>query len=464
MTERVLSLSLLSLWMAWSPGALAGTVNVATVSGPINSAIEDYLVTAVARSEAEGAVALVIELDTPGGLVTSTQGIVSAILNAELPVIVYVSPRGAWAASAGTFITMAGHIAAMAPGTSIGAAHPVSIGGGGPTPPVPGQPAPEADDEDAETEPKPEAKPILRDFSNEKAENFTAAFLESIAEQRGRNVEWAAQAVRDSVAVKQSEALELNVIDLIAEDLDHLLELVDGRVVKVGRVEVTLHTLDVSIARIEMALANRILAVIADPTIIFLLMLVGAACLYMEVQAPGMIIPGVIGAACLVLVAIAMQIIPFNWVGLLLMFFGLGLLVAEIYVAGFGLLFVPGLACLGAGAYMTFRVPELSDLTLPFWTVILPMLAVLAGFMAIVVVGISRSFARPAFAGAESLVGAVAIAESDLDPSGRVRLRGELWSAESESPARCGESVEIVEVNDLLVRVRPLPVPAGGEA
>ena len=464
MIARGLALPLLALLVPWSPDAAAGTVNVATVSGPINSAIEDYLVGAVERSEAEGAVALVIELDTPGGLVTSTQGIVSAILNADVPVIVFVSPRGAWAASAGTFITMAGHVAAMAPGTSIGAAHPVSLGGGGPTPAVPGEPPGEGEDEDEDEKTDPKPRPILRDFGNEKAENFTAAFLESIAEQRGRNTEWAAQAVRDSVAVKQSEALELNVIDLIAEDLDHLLEQLDGRVVKVGRREVTLATKDARVVEIEMALANRILAVIADPTIIFLLMLVGAACLYMEVQAPGMIIPGVIGAACLVLVAIAMQIIPFNWVGLLLVIFGLGLLVAEIYVAGFGLLFAPGILCLGAGAYMTFRVPELSDLTLPFWTVILPMLVVLSGFMAIVVFGVARSFARPAFAGAESLLGAIAIAESDLDPTGRVRLRGELWSAESESPARCGESVEIVEVNDLLVRVRPVPDPRGGEA
>jgi membrane-bound serine protease (ClpP class) len=325
----------------------AETVNVIRVDGVITPGIASYIDKAITQSEEDGAVALVIELDTPGGLLDSTKDIVSSILNAEVPIIVYVSPRGAWAASAGTFITLAAHVAAMSPGTSIGAAHPVFTGGGGPSPspPVPGQP----EDDDSKS------VPALRDYRNEKAENFTAAFIESIASERQRNVEWAIDAVRNSVAISQSEAVELNVIDLVADDLDHLLELVDGRVVKIGRGEVTLRTENARIVNIEMEPLDKFFALISDPSIAVLLLMAGLAGIYLEVQSPGLIVPGVVGVLCLVLAGLAFQIIPINWVGALLIISGLALLVAEIFITSFGVLFAVGSTAFAFGAYMLFH-------------------------------------------------------------------------------------------------------------
>ncbi len=445
MRRRALTALLVGLLLSFGAAARAGTVNVITVDGVITPGVAAYIEKAITQSEEEAAVALVIELDTPGGLLDSTKDIVSSILNAQLPIIVYVSPRGAWAASAGTFITLAAHVAAMSPGTSIGAAHPVFTGGGGPTPspPIPGQPN--------EEDPK---APALRDYRNEKAENFTAAFIESIASERERNVEWAIDAVRNSVAISQAEAVELNVVDLVADDLDHLLELVDGRTLKIGREEVTLATNDVRVVRLEMEPLDRFFALISDPSIAVLLFMAGLAGLYIEVQSPGLIVPGLVGVVCLVLAGLAFQVIPINWVGALLLISGLALFVAEIFITSFGMLFAVGIVCFAYGAYMLFRVPELSDLTVPFWSVIFPAVVVLSGFMAIVVFGVSRSLGRPQFSGREALLGQKAVAESDIRPEGRIRVRGELWKAESDEPIERGQRVEIVEVHDLMVRVR----------
>jgi membrane-bound serine protease (ClpP class) len=421
----------------------AAVVNVAEVSGGINPAVGDYLKSAIEQSEREGASALVIELDTPGGLLSSTKDIVNAILNAGVPVVVFVSPRGAWAASAGTFITLSAHIAAMAPGTSIGAAHPVSF--------LPGTPPQPPSKEDSEGKDQAPAAP--RDFAGEKIENFTAAFIESIAEARDRNVEWAVEAVRNSVAITQSEALKKNVVDLVADDLPHLLELTDGRTVTVGRDEVTLETKDASVQRIEMELVNQIFNVIADPQIAILLILAGLLGLYVEFTQPGMVFPGVAGVVCLVLAGLALQIIPFNWIGLILIAAGLALLVAEIFVTSFGALFAGGIVCLAAGAYMLFDVPEQSDLNVPFWKVIFPAVLAVSTFGAIVVFGLSRSLFRPQFAGAEGLVGEEGVAESAIRRRGRVRVRGELWTAEADERIPKGAKVKIVEVNNLVVRV-----------
>ncbi len=457
MIGRALGASVLGLLAGLSLDASAQAVHVVTIAGDINSAVADFLGRAVERSELEGSVALIVELDTPGGTLDATREIVSDLLNAEVPVVVFVSPRGAWAASAGTFITLAAHVAAMAPGTSIGAAHPVSMFGGGPLPPVPTAPG------DEEGEEKPTQAPQLRDYMNEKVENFTAAFIESIAEERGRNAEWAVEAVRSSVAIKPSEALEKGVIDLVADDLDELLQKLEGRVVQVAGDEVALGTARAHVVRIEMTASDRFLKTISNPAIALLLLLLAAAGIYIEVQSPGLIAPGAIGVVALILAALAFQVIPFNWVGLLLIALGLGLMVAELFITSFGLLFAGGIVCIAVGSFMVFRVPELSDISVPFWSLIFPMVVVLSGFMAIVVFGVIRSFRRPQFAGAEALVGEIAVAESDLDPKGRVRFRGELWGAESETPASRGDNVEILEVHDLLVRVRPVPGAAGGD-
>ncbi len=428
--------------LAAGPASAAGEVYVVTVSGGINPAVSDHIQKAIAEARDAGAAALVIELDTQGGLLSSTKDIVNAILNAELPVVVFVSPRGAWAASAGTFITLAGHVAAMAPGTSIGAAHPVSLFPGGAPPPEPGEKG---------GKPDPAA---ARDHSAEKIENFAAAFMESIAQERKRNVKWAIEAVRGSKAITQKEALEKKVIDLVAEDLDELLEKIDGRSVRVGRVDVALHTKAARLVRLEMSLVNRFLNLISDPQIALLLIFAGLLGLYVEFTQPGVVLPGVAGAICLVLAGLALQIIPFNGIGLLLIFGGVVLLVSELFVPSFGVLFTAGVLCLAAGGYMVFDVPEESDIPVPFWEAVVPAVAAVATFGGFVVFLLGRSLLRPAVSGVEALVGTHAVVDRDLAPEGKVRVRGELWTARADEPIARGESVEVVGIDDLSLRVR----------
>ena len=420
--------------------AHARPVYVATVEGIINPSVADYLEKAVEEAARGDAEALVIELDTPGGLVSSTEDIVKAILNAPVPVIVFVSPRGASATSAGVFITLAGHVAIMAPATSIGAAHPVSV--------LPGATPPAPDQTDGDAAPAP-----TRDIMGEKVENWAAAFIESIAEMRDRNVEWAADAVRNSVAITQKEAVELNVVDMVAEDLAHVLELVDGRKVTVGRTEVVLETAGAPIRRVEMDLVNRFFDVISHPNITVILILAGLGGLYVEISNPGLIVPGVLGVACLLLAGLSLQIIPFNSLGLILMLVGVGLMIAEAFVTSFGMLFAAGVASLALGGYLLFDVPELTDVAVPFFSVILPAVVAFAAFGAIIVFGVSRTFLRPQVAGMEGMVGEIARVDSDLDPTGRVFVHGEFWNAEASERIPAGERVRVVSVEDLILRV-----------
>lgn len=437
----------LGLGVALVFGALtarAESVYVATVAGIITPAVADYLEQAIDEAAAGGGAAIVIELDTPGGLVSSTEDIVKAILNAPLPVIVFVSPRGASATSAGVFITLAGHVAIMAPGTSIGAAHPV------PALPSPEPPAPADGEKQGE-----EAAEPARDIMGEKVENWAAAFIESIAEMRDRNVEWAADAVRSSEAITQREALEMNVVDLVAEDLSHVLELVDGRKVQVGREDVVLETEGAALVRIGMGALNRFFDVLAHPNITMLLILAGLGGLYVEISNPGLIVPGLLGLTALILAGLSLQIIPFNSLGLILILAGVGLMVTEIFVASFGILFASGVACMGVGGYLLFDVPELAGVSVPFYSVILPAVVGFAAMGAVIVFGVSRSLVRPQYAGQEGMVGEVARVDSDIDPRGRVFVHGEFWNAESLEPIRAGARVKVVGIRDLVLDVAP---------
>jgi membrane-bound serine protease (ClpP class) len=422
------------------------------MSGDINAAGADFLKGAIERSEAEGAGLLVIELDTPGGYLDATKDIVSEILNAELPVAVFVSPRGAWAGSAGTFITLAGHVAAMAPGTTIGAAHPVLIGRERqPTPPAPYDP-------DAESDPAKRPPPDPnRDVLGEKMENFAAAFIQSIAEQRGRNAQWAIDAVRRSLAITQQKALENNVIDLVAEDLDDLLEKIHGRELQVAGEKRVLDTREARVERIEMTALDQFYSFLSDPSVLSLLIMGGLLGLYLEFSNPGLLVPGALGALCLLLAGFGMQAIPFNALGAVLMALGVALMITEIFVPAFGLIFAAGVGCLGVGGYLLFDVPELAGVRVPFWSVMFPALLVVSAAGALAVFGISKSFRAPSFAGsgAEGLVGQVARVDSDLDPraSGRVFLQGEYWTAEASEPIARGERVRVDAISDLVLRV-----------
>ncbi|HEX2485423.1 MAG TPA: nodulation protein NfeD [Myxococcota bacterium] len=433
-----LALSALALAAAAAPkpaGPLEerrGHVNVARVAGSINPASSDYLKRAISRSEEEEAALLVVELDTPGGLVASTKDIIQAMLNARVPIAVYVSPQGAWAGSAGTFITLAGHIAAMAPGSSIGAAHPVGIGGGG----------------------GPRDKDDRPDPAEQKAENLLVAFIESIARERDRNVEWAAKAVRESVAVTADEALRLRVIDLVASSRTELLEEIAKREIRFAGGRVKLDVGGAAPREIAMSPLTRFLNVLVDPNVAVILLLAGVLGLYVEFNQPGTLVPGVIGGVCLLLALVAMQILPFSWLGLLLMAVGLALLVAEAFVTSWGALFVAGLACFLLGGSMLFDRPELSDLDVSFWSVLLPAVTGFALFGGIVVFALGRTLGRPQTAGVGELLGLVGESVTPIAPQGTVFVRGEHWRAKAPEPIGAHERVEIVAVQGLELTVR----------
>jgi membrane-bound serine protease (ClpP class) len=413
--------------------ASAAHVNVVRIDGSINPASSDYLQQAIAQSETDGAAALLVELDTPGGLLAATKDIVQAMLNARVPVIVFVSPRGAWAASAGAFITMAAHVAAMAPGTSIGAASPVSATGGG------GE-----RDEDNKR----------RDVSAEKAEKFTAAFIESIARERKRNVEWAEKAVREAEAITAEEALELHVIDVMAQDRDDLFLKLEGRKLDVEGESRTLSLKDAEVREIQMTWMTRLFDFLASPDIAVLLLMAGLLGIYIEVNTPGLGVPGLLGATCLVLAGFAFQILPFSWLGLIVLLLGVALMVAEILVGSFGILFAAGVVCLLIGGSMLFDVPELSDLTVSFWSVLVPVVAGFAAFAALVVFAVSRTMLSKQTAGVSELIGLRGKVATALAPDGKVFVRGEYWNASADEEIASGEAVEVTAVEGLRLRVR----------
>ncbi|MBW2385258.1 MAG: nodulation protein NfeD [Deltaproteobacteria bacterium] len=444
---RALGTGFLWVWvglacaLVWPGAAEAGHINRIVVDGSINPASADYIMQAIETSERDGASAVLIELDTPGGLVSSSQDIIKAMLNAKVPIIVFVTPRGAWAASAGTFITIAANVAAMTPGSSIGAAHPVGLGGSG---------GGQGEDEEGKA---------ARDVSMEKAENLLAAYMESIAKERERNVEWAVDAVRNSVAVDAEEALELGVIDLIAEDRQELLAAIDGREVKVAGDPVTLELANAEVRLLEMTILQGIFNFLADPNVAVILMLAGLMGLYIEFNNPGLILPGVVGAVCLVLTGFALQILPFSWVGLMLILVGLGLLMAEMFVTSYGALFAAGIACFLLGGTMVFDAPEVSDLNVDFWSVLLPSVLGLASFGGALVFLVGRSMLREQTAGVDEMVGLVGQASTSLSPEGKIFIRGEYWNVESDQTIEAGEPVEVVAVNGLKLRVRRASQP-----
>jgi membrane-bound serine protease (ClpP class) len=406
-------------------GAAPAPVAVIEMEGAITPVTVRLVSAAVDRAQAERAQALVIQLDTPGGLERSMRSIVQAILNSEVPVIVYVAPTGGRAASAGVFITMAAHVAAMAPATNIGAAHPVSVGGGGPD------------------------KEMMK-----KIENDAAAFARTIATERGRNAEWAEKAVRSSVSVTEREAVKLKIVDLVADNLPDLLAKIDGRTVKTVKGTVTLQTKDAPIKKIEIKFRDRFLALISDPNIAYILMMIGMLGIFFELSNPGVILPGVLGGISLILAFFAFQSLPINWAGLLLILFGVALLIAEIKVVSHGVLTIGGVVAMLLGSMMLFDAPETGGLLRVSWFVIVPAVASTAG---LVIVGLSfgmRALYRKPTTGVSGMVGEIAVARTPLAPEGQVLVQGELWRAIAQNgPVAVGEKVEVVGVNGLTLTV-----------
>jgi membrane-bound serine protease (ClpP class) len=433
MTPRGLAVSLgwrlpaalgLALVLAAAGPAGAATVSTLQLDGVISPIAVRLVSGAIQQAKAEGAAALVIQLDTPGGLERSMRSIVREMLNAPIPVVVYVSPTGARAASAGAFITMAAHIAAMAPATNIGAAHPVAAGGG------------QIDKE-----------------SMKKIENDAAAFIRTVALERGRNVEWAEKAVRQSVSATEREALKLGIIDLVADNLPDLLAKIDGRQVKTTAGMVTLRTKDATARPIDVGWRDRFLALITDPNVAYVLMMLGMLGLFFELANPGVILPGVIGGISLILAFFAFQSLPINYAGLLLILFGIVLLVAEIKIVSHGVLTIGGIIAIVLGSLMLVNTPEL-PLSVS-WKVIVPVVAATAGiFVFAISAGIRAQLQRPA-TGSEGLIGQVGMVRTPVDPDGQVFVRGEIWRAVSEGDRiREGEQVRIVGVDGLTLRVK----------
>lgn len=423
-------------------GERARFVRRAVIDGPISPASGEFIEDAIADAAAEGAEALVIELDTPGGLVESTRDIVQAILASRVPVVVYVAPGGARAGSAGVFITLAAHVAAMAPGTNIGAATPIQMGGDTPTP---RGPAP-ADSAAREAQGEEQGRAL-----DQKILNDTIAFIRTIAEKRGRNAEWAVTAVTEAASITETEAVEMNVVDLVARSTAELLGAIDGREVEVLDRTVTLATAGAEVRTVEKGLRFKVLDAIANPNIAFVLMLIGIYGIFFELMNPGGILPGVVGVISILLAFFALQALPVNYVGVLLMLFSLVLFIAEVKVVSHGLLTVGGVAAFVLGGTMLFDSPE------PFfrvsWVVIVPAAILTAGFFVFALGKAVQTWRTKPTTGAEGLIGERGVVRKRIDPRGTVLVHGEVWNAVADEPLDSGQAVEVVAVEGLTARV-----------
>lgn len=399
-------------------------VVLATYDGVINPVSAEYLHDALAWAEEGGAQALIVALNTPGGLDTSMRLIIKDITGASIPVVVYVSPSSGRAASAGVFITMAAHVAAMAPGTNIGAAHPVNMGGG-----------------------------EMDNTMKEKVENDSVAYIKSIAQQRGRNAAWAEDAVRKSVSVTEREAVKLKVVDVVAEDLPALLKQLEGRSVNLPSGPVVLKTAAASVREFPMGLRLEWLKAISDPNIAYLLMTIGTIGIIAELYSPGAILPGIVGAISLILAFYSFQSLPVNYAGVLLFLLGIVFFLLEASVTSYGLLAIGGVVSMLIGSVMLIKTDvEFFRIS---WLVILPVVT-LAAVFALLIVGMGvKAMRKPPVTGREEMVGLVGIAKTALAPQGQLAVHGELWEAVSEQPLRPGDEAEVTGVEGLRLRVKP---------
>lgn len=397
-------------------------IHLIEIDAPITPVVAEYIVKSIDRASKENAEAIIIQLNTPGGLVDSMQQIVMKMMASNVPTVVYVAPSGARAASAGVFITLAANIAAMAPATHMGAAHPVTMEG--------------KMDKTMET----------------KVVNDLAAMARGIAEKRGRNAKWAEEAVRKSVSITETEALKNKVIDLIAPDLPALVKAMDGRTVDVVIGEKTIKTAGAEVETIKMGFRYRLLEIISNPNIAYILMILGFYGLYFELSNPGAVFPGVAGAICLVLAFYALHTLPINYAGLILIILGLGLFIAEAFITSHGVLGVGGTISMLLGSVML--IDSASPVLQISWLVIIPAVALSALLFIITVTVAIRVYREKPDTGKEGLIGMQAIAKTDVHTDGQVFMRGEYWSAWSDEPIQKGEKVTVIAVNGLKVKVK----------
>ena len=395
------------------------------IDGSINPAGAEFIHNSIQQAKESGAQCLIIQLNTPGGLLKSTRVIVSDILESPVPIVVYVAPGGGHAGSAGVFITLAAHIAVMAPGTNIGAAHPVSMQG--------------------------EQDSVM----GEKATNDAAAFIRTIAEKRNRNLAWAEDAVRNSVSITETEALATRVIDLIAKSMDSLLVQIDGRQVQVSSGTVTLKTAGATIEQLEMGTVERLLDILSDPNIAYILFMLGIYGLLFELYNPGAILPGVVGVISLILAFYSLHTLPINYAGFALILFAIILFIAEIKVASYGLLCVGGVVSLLLGSMMLIRTDSGLEFIEISWSVIITSTALtLIFFTFIIGLGLKAQRRKPT-TGSEGIIGEQGEALTAINPEGTVRVHGEIWSARSASGSiKKGAKVRVTELHGLTVTVQ----------
>ena len=397
-----------------------------TIDGSINPASTSYIERGIKKATKDNAQCLIINLNTPGGLLKSTRVIVGAIMDAKVPVVVFVSPGGGHAGSAGVFITMAAHVAAMTPGTNIGAAHPVSQG-------------------------------AMDTTMNEKATNDAAAFIRTIAEKRGRNVAWAEEAVRKSVSITATEAVNQDVVDLLAADTKHLLELLNGRRVETVEGEEILHTQGASMETLEMSLAEKVLNILSDPTLAYLLLMIGFYGVLFELYNPGAILPGIIGVIGLILGLYALHTLPINYAGLALIVFAIILFILEVKIVSHGMLTIGAIAALLLGSLMLIREDPSFPLLKISTTVIITTTAVSAAFFLFVIGAGLRAQRAKSVTGMEGFMGETGVVLEDLDPLGSVRVHGEIWQAQSASgKIEAGQKIRILSMKNFRLTVEAI--------
>ncbi|TNF78923.1 MAG: nodulation protein NfeD [Gammaproteobacteria bacterium] len=422
-----------------SDGRSGGQVWVVDLDGPLGPATADLIIRSIEGAEEAQAEALVIVVDTPGGLDKSMRELVQAILAARVPVITYVAPNGARAASAGTYIAYASHIAAMAPATNIGSSTPVSIA------PTPSMPTPTDGQED--TEPPP------ADAMTRKVVNDAVAYLQGLAELRGRNIDWAEETVRTGANVRASEAVAAGIVDLIADDLPGLLEAVDGWEVALQDGVATLETAGAGVYRVEADWKHELLELITDPTIAYGLLIFGIYGLILEFYNPGMIFPSVIGVVCLLLGAYGLQMLPVNYAALALIFVGIGMMVAEVFTPTMGVLGVGGVVAFVMGSLMLLDT-ESPEFGLPI-AVIAAFAVSTAGLSLFAVGAAVRARAAAVRTGKESMIGAEVEVLDAFTDSGRVRAFGEIWQARAIAPVATGERANVVDLDGLILVISP---------